>query len=201
MQKINNTNFSSGSLPDNYQEVLYWRITGQPVRMIALNILGIFLLVVFSWIFSALAASLGRLPSYFDFNLLSLGMIILGILLTLILHELTHGMVMRVFGARPQYGVLWKQLMFYATSPGFAYRRNDYVIIALAPLLFISALVVLGMWLFQGTLWVALLVICGVVNASGAVGDMWITAIILRYATTAYVIDERDGMRVFLPKP
>ena len=65
----------------------------------------------------------------------------------------------------------------------------------------ISILVVLGMWSLQGTLWVALLGICGVINASGAIGDMWITAIVLRYPITAYVMDERDGVRVFSLAP
>ena len=31
-----------------------------------------------------------------------------------------------------------------------------------------------------------------------AIGDLWIAIIVLRYASTAYVIDERDGVRVFL---
>ena len=92
-----------------------------------------------------------------------------------------------------------KGLMLYATSPGYAYKRNNYVVIALAPFVFISVLVVLGMLVLQGTAWVVLLAICGVVNASGAVGDMWITMIVLRYAATAYIMDERDGIRVFLP--
>jgi hypothetical protein len=140
------------------------------------------------------------MPVYFEFSLGGFGVMILGILLTLVFHEFTHGLFMQLFGAKPRYGVLWKQAMFYATSPGFAYRRNDYVLIALAPLVFLSVLVVLGMWLLQGTLWVALLSVCGVMNASGAVGDMWITAIVLRHANTAYVMDERDGVRVFLPK-
>ena len=116
------------------------------------------------------------------------------------LHELTHGMAMQIFGAKPKFGILWKGLMFYATSPEYAYHRNNYVVIALAPLIFISILAVLGIWLLQGTLWIALLGICGTLNASGAVGDMWITMIVLRYANTAYVIDERDGIRLFLPK-
>ena len=199
--QTNDPTLTSGSLPDNYQEVLYWRVTEKPGRVITLNILGLFLFVVFGSIFSALATSVGKLPSQSEFGLGGISMIIIGILLTLILHELTHGMVMRMFGARPRYGVLWKQMMFYATSPGFAYSRNNYVVIALAPLVFISVLVVLGMWLLQGTLWVALLAIGGLINASGAVGDMWITALVLRYPATAYVMDERDGVRVFLPKP
>jgi hypothetical protein len=43
-------------------------------------------------------------------------------------------------------------------------------------------------------------VACGVVNASGAVGDLWMTLIALRYPARSRMMDERDGMRVFLPK-
>lgn len=201
MSTSNDPNFHSGSLPDGYQEVLYWRITGEPGRVIALNIVGILLFIGFGSLFSTLAIRVGKLPASFDFGLVELMMIIVGILLALIVHELTHGMVMQMFGAKPRYGALWKQMMFYATAPGFSFTRNNYIVIALAPLIFISILVVLGMWLLQGTLWVALLGICGIMNASGAVGDMWITMLVLRYPATAYIMDERDGVRVFLPKP
>jgi hypothetical protein len=154
-------------------------------------------------IFSSMAFGLGKMPSEGNFRigLGEMGLAIVGIVVTLVLHELTHGLVMQMFGASPKYGIIWKGLMLYATSPGYAYRRNNYVVIALAPFISISVLVVLGMWILQGTAWVALLAICGIVNASGAVGDMWITMIVLRYAATAYVMDERDGIRVFLPKP
>ena len=191
-----------GALPENYQEVLSWKVTGKPIRVIVLNIVGVILFVIFGMIFSSIAIRVGKLPSdgNLQFGLGEMGLAIAGIVVTFVLHELTHGLVMQLFGAKPKYGIIWKGLMLYATSPGYAYRRNNYVVIALAPFLFISALVVLGMWILQGTAWVALLAICGVVNASGAVGDMWITMIVLRYAATAYVMDERDGIRVFLPK-
>ncbi len=171
------------------------------MRLIALNIVGTILFILFGMIFSSLSIKLGKMPSEGNFRLGlgEMGLAIAGIVLTLILHELTHGLVMQMFGSRPQYGIIWKGLMLYATSPGYAYHRNNYVVIALAPFVFISVLVVLGMLVLQGTAWVVLLAICGVVNASGAVGDMWITIIVLRYAATAYIMDERDGIRVFLP--
>jgi hypothetical protein len=199
MSETNNTILASVSLPNNYQEVLHWRVTEKPSRVIILNIIGLFLFILFGLIFSNLAIGLGKLHE-FSFGLREIGSVFIGIVLALVLHELTHGFFMQIFGAKPKYGILWKQMMFYTTSPEYAFRRNNYVVIALAPFVFISILVVLGMWLLQGTIWVALLGICGVINASGAVGDMWITMIVLRYATTAYVMDERDGIRVFLPK-
>ena len=200
MQTINDQIPASGALPENYQEVLSWKVTGKPMRLIALNIVGAILFVVFGMIFFNLAIRLGKMPSEGNFRLglVEMGLSIVGIVLTLILHELTHGLVMQMFGAKPKFGIIWKGLMLYATSPGYAYHRNNYVVIALAPFVFISVLVVLGMLVLQGTAWVVLLAICGVVNASGAVGDMSITMIVLRYAATVYVMDERDGIRVFL---
>jgi hypothetical protein len=194
---------ASGALPENYQEVLSWKVTGKPMRVIALNIVGVILFVIFGMIFSSVAFRLGKMPSEGNFRLGlgEMGLAVVGIVLTFVLHELTHGLAMQMFGARPKYGIIWKGLMLYATSPGYAYRRNNYAVISLAPFVFISTLVVLGMWLLQGTAWVALLAICGVVNASGAVGDMWITMIVLRYPVTAYVMDERDGICVFSLAP
>ena len=200
MPEINSTILASGSLPIDYQEVLHWKVTEKRSRVITLNILGVLLFVIFGLVFSNLAVSLGKLRG-FRFGLNEIGAVLIAIVMTFILHELTHGLFMQIFGARPKYGILWKQMMFYATSPGYAYHRNNYVVIALAPFAIISIIVVLGMWLLQGTLWVALLGICGVINASGAIGDIWITMIVLRYATTAYIMDERDGIRIFLPKP
>ena len=202
MQKTYTPILASGSLPDDYHQVLYWKVTEKRSRVIALNILAVPLFVIFGVVFSSLAVSLGKLPSgEFKFGLSEISLVFVGVLLTFVLHELTHGLAMQMFGASPKYGIIWKGLMLYATSPGYAYRRNNYVVIALAPFVLISLLVVLGMWVLQGTTWVALLVLCGIVNASGAIGDMWITMIVLRYAATAYVMDERDGIRVFLPKP
>ena len=203
MQTINDKISTSETLSDDYQEVLSWKVTGKPIRVIALNVLGVLLFVIFGMIFSSVAIRLGKLPSEGNFRL-GLGeisLVIAGIVVTFVLHELTHGLAMQMLGASPKYGIIWKGLMLYATSPGYAYRRNAYVVISLAPFVFISVLVILGMWILQGTAWVALLVLCGIVNASGAIGDMWITMIVLRYAATAYVMDERDGIRVFLPKP
>jgi hypothetical protein len=189
---------AQGRLPEGYREVLYWTITEKPSRVVALQIFSIPLFFAFGWVFYRLAIGLGRLSGDLEFRLLELGSIVIGIPLTFILHEIFHGLTMRLFGARPQYGVLWRQLLFYATSPGFAYRRNAYLAVALAPLVGLSLLAILGMIVFNGTFWVALLALCAAINGSGAIGDLWISMIVLRYPPEACVIDERDGIRVFL---
>jgi hypothetical protein len=90
-------------------------------------------------------------------------------------------------------------MMFYATSPGFAYPRSQFIAVALAPLVVLSLLAILGMVALAGTAWVVLFAFVATFNAAGAVGDMWITAVVLRYPPHAFVVDERDGVRIFLP--
>jgi hypothetical protein len=38
-----------------------------------------------------------------------------------------------------------------------------------------------------------------VLNAGGAIGDLWMTGLALRYSSTALVRDEADSIRIFTP--
>lgn len=191
---------SQGPAPGDYRQVLHWTLKGKPLRSILLQILAIPVFILLGLAFARLAINIGKLPDNIEFGILEIGICLAGIVATIVLHELVHGLTMRRCGARPQYGVLWKQLMFYATSPGYGFRRNSYVLVALAPLVGLSCLAILGLFLLQGTVWVALFTLCAIVNGSGALGDLWLVSIALRYPKIAYVMDERDGIRVFMPK-
>jgi hypothetical protein len=189
----------SGSIPTNYQEIQHWSISEKPIRIVLLQIFGLLLFFIFGLIFSFLAFRIGKMPVTGEITLSNIGIVVIAILLTFIVHELTHGIVMQLFGAKPKYGVLWNKLVFFATSPGYAYTRNNYVLIALAPFVLFSIAAVMGMWILNGTLWVALLGICGTINASGAIGDLWITVIVLHHNKESFIIDEKDGIRIYLP--
>ena len=164
----------------DYQQVLHWSVKDKTSQSILLQILGIPVFILLGFVFSILAIHTGKLPDTFKFGILEIGVCLASIVATIALHELVHGLTMRRYGARPQYGILWKQLMFYATSPGYGFRRNSYIVVALAPLVALSCLAVLGMFLLQGTDCVALLTLCAVINGSGALGDLWMVYIVLR---------------------
>jgi hypothetical protein len=125
--------------------------------------------------------------------------LMVGILLFVMLHELIHGFVMRIFGAQPKYGVIWKSLILYATAPGYAFTRNQYLVFNLAPLVSLSILVCCGILIQAGSFNVWFWAFLAMTNAASSTGDLWLTAILLRYPSNAYVVDEKDGMRVFLP--
>lgn len=115
------------------------------------------------------------------------------------LYEGVHGAVMRFFGAQPEFGILWRLGAAYATAPGYAFTRNQFVVIALAPLVVLSLLGGLLLAWLPGWLIPAAVIFLSL-NAAGAAGDLWMTVVVLRYPPDAQIMDERDGVRVFLPE-
>lgn len=166
--------------------------------------LSLTLFVFFLIAFFGLAFTLGQLPvpsriSYGLDIIFPVIVLLAGFGFVLILHESIHGQFMRLCGGHPVYGVIWKQGVFYAISPGYPYRRGQYLLVELAPLVLISLLGALGIWLLAGTFWVAILAILAATNAAGAAGDLWMSYMALRYRANAFFVDERDGVRIFLP--
>lgn len=194
------SNKPSGQPPPGYEEVLHWVINQQAGRILLVNLLSIPLAVVFGAVFLIFVILFGDPPEVVPITLPGLSILLIGILLVLVIHELTHGVAIRLFGAKPKYGVIWKGLLFYATAPGYAFRRNQFIVVSLAPLAALSILACLAILLQSGTSAIWLWAIWGTINAASSIGDLWITAIALRYPQHAYVIDERDGIRVFLPQ-
>lgn len=189
------------TLPEETIEVLYWRINDRPRWILLINVLSVILFFFWFFVFGWVAGSIGKFPKTleitFNFNLV---FPLVGCALILGLHELVHGFVMWLLGARPQYGVLREQMMFYATSPGYPFTRAQYLAVILGPFILISLAAILLIMLIPDSSWILLIVLLAAINASGAIGDQWMSVIVLRYPSTAYVMDERDGMRVFLPK-
>lgn len=180
-----------------YQQILYWTVGDKLSRLIIFSII---LAAPIGFAFFVIAFRFGDIPRTFSFGLVELGILALGYLAMIALHEGIHGFTMRLFRARPQYGVLWKQFMFYATAPGYGFRRNSYITVALAPLLGISLLAILGILLLQGTAWVVFFMLLAIFNGIGSAGDIWLVSIALRFPRTVYIVDERDGLRVIKEK-
>jgi hypothetical protein len=192
-------NSSLGKPPSSYNEVLYWKISEEPNRLVIMNLLPVLLAIVIGTGFFVFIQVFGGSPQLTLSNTEIL-IFLVGIPIILALHEFLHGIVMQSLGARPRYG-FWRQgLMFYAKTPGYAFTRNQYALMVLAPLLSLSILMGLGIFFLAGNLIVWVLALWAIVNASAANVDVWITTIVLRYPRSVYVVDERDGMRILLPQ-
>jgi len=186
-------------LPENYDEVLYWKLSHHKKLLVVLNVVGLALMGLSLPLFFAWAHLWQPRIESLEVRILQMVATLFAVAITIVLHELTHGLALRVYGARPKYGVMWQEMMFYATAAGYAFRRNAYIIIALAPLVGLS---LVGMLLLMLPLpdWLPLIIVfCVALNVGSAIGDLWLVRVTLGYPSAAYIVDEKDGLRVFMP--
>jgi hypothetical protein len=112
------------------------------------------------------------------------------------LHELVHGLAIVLCGARPRYGagMKWFLPYLYTTTDAVA-DRNEFLLIAVAPVILISVLGA-GFIMVVPPLagWA---VIPLALNLAGSVGDLWAARILLRYPLHVKVKDDRAGMTIF----
>ena len=181
-----------------YQQVGYMSFEDEAARIKQLW-LWVFITIMAAYGFSFLARSFGKLPEGFRIGTLEIVIGVIVFAATLVTHEWIHVLVMRRFGARPEIGLSRNKVIATITVPGFGFRRNTIILVALAPLIVLTCFAVLGIWLVQGTSWVALFALIAIVNAGSAVADLWQIALLLRYPSSAWTVDEKDGTRILLP--
>lgn len=120
------------------------------------------------------------------------------IVIVLPLHELIHGLVIIAFGYRARFGMKLSKGVLYATAENALFPRDYYIAVALAPLVVITLLAMLLMAITPSTL-SYYIGIAAVLNAGGAIGDLWTMAALRHYPRSALVRDEADGFRVYTP--
>ncbi len=156
-------------------------------------------LIPFWWVFFTVMVGLlgGR---YIDGATVTLSNMLLGIAIALVLvpllHEAVHGIAAMLAGVRPSYGM----------GPGFAYTtfpdpvgKRAYLLIGIAPLMVLSAI---GLPL--AVVWDAAagaIIFFLVVNAAGAIGDLWMSWRIVFQPRDALFVDLADGFAVYVPHP
>jgi hypothetical protein len=118
-------------------------------------------------------------------------------------HEWMHGIAIRWAGQIPRYGAKFVDVgriklpyLFYATTDGAYFYRDAFIIIALAPLIVLSILLA-ALTLISPQTAFGPIMAAFVINASGAVGDLWMMRETARYPADALVLDEADAIRIF----
>lgn len=192
------------SLPENY--VLRVRFSARDQRtMLAINAAGFVLLFLFGWLF--IVAALWLRPEDTTAVLSSnwggwkpLAAII-GVLLlsgiTIYLHEAIHGLgFWLATRTRPVFGM--RSVYAYAAAPEWYIPRDPYLLIGLAPLLSISIIGIFLIAFVPGMLIGPILVVL-VMNASGAVGDLWVAVLLLRQPADALACDSGEEVKIYAP--
>lgn len=194
--------YSLTSAQDNvrgqYRQVNYVKVEDEAARMNQIWLLA-FVVSVAGIGFVYLARNLGNLPASFKLGILEVSIGIIVIFATLIAQTWMYGLMLRHYGAKPKFGIFRNNVIAYISAPGYGLRRNSLIVTALIPLIALIALALLGIWLLQGTAWVALFALIAVTSAAASTSHLWVIAILLRYPSTAWTVDDEHGMRILLP--
>ena len=119
---------------------------------------------------------------------------IAGYLLILPLHELLHGAAFAFWGGKPYYGA---KLPFalYCSAKNQLFRRNQYIVMGLAPLVVITLAGIIFTLLSPALAAYTIFATAG--NFSGAAGDVWTVMRLLRQPGHALIEDTETGFRTW----
>lgn len=186
-------------LPPGYQQTAHLVLTSPQVlgKLVIYSVIGLVIAIIGTLLWASILPSLrppqlDPAPPFIHGSILTIFIAIA----TLILHEGIHGVAILWTGHKPRFGMMIEYGILYATADGAYFRRREFIIIALAPLVVLTFGGMLLMLLLPPAYAVAL----GfgiVVNGSGAVGDVWMTALVLRCPPGTLVRDEADSIRIF----
>ena len=192
------------NLPENYHPSGKFNLKSMK-QLIFMNIAGLILLILsimfFSWFINFIRPDFDALFQFEFSNLAALAISVAKLLLTIIfvmlLHEGFHAFFFWLFSKqKPIIG--FKGAYAYASMPGWYFPRNQYMLIGIAPLIFISIIgIILLMILPISSL--NLVLIALIMNTSGAVGDLFVVIWLLTKPPTTYALDQIDTIEFFVP--
>lgn len=128
-----------------------------------------------------------------------LGLLVVGTLAALVVHEGVHGLVMARYGARPRFGVGMMQGTVpyaYATSPGFTYTHRQFWWVAMMPTFVVNALLAVLVFTLP---WGPYLVLPAAFHLSGCIGDWMILRMVAEHPDGTLVEDTREGVVLHVP--
>ncbi len=185
------------SLPEGYKEI--YSVNLQNNKKIAL-LINIGALII-AFVMAVPAAFIVPISSLFDMSqgifayMLRFIVLIVGCILYIILHELTHAAVMKYYGAKKvNFG--FTGLYAYAGSNEDYFRKKPYLIIALSPL--IVFFIIFGILCFivpQEWFWV--IYFLQMSNVCGASGDMFVFYKFSKMPKDILIKDTGVGMTVY----
>ncbi|MBE0410710.1 MAG: DUF3267 domain-containing protein [Anaerolineales bacterium] len=124
--------------------------------------------------------------------------VVIALVLVLILHELVHGLFYWWFsGKSPKFG--FQGIFPYAAAPkGVYFFRNHFIIVGIAPLIFLT-LIGLPLVLTVPAHLVPILVFFITLNASGSAGDALMVMLFLSYSADTVMEDKDSTVIIYGP--
>ncbi len=177
-------------LPDGYGERV--KIDLQKNKTEALLVNGLALVIMLVLI--VIGHLIVPVQALLRLGITKLLLMVIGVLLYLVLHELTHAVCMKYYGAeKVKFG--YTGLYAYAGSDAY-FGKKPYIVIALAPVVVWGVvLLILNLLAGDGWFWVVWLI--QVSNLSGAAGDLYVTAKLSKMSADILIQDSGVSMTVY----
>lgn len=185
-----------GVLPEDYGEIYSLNLQKDKRTAIIVNLLAFAIAAV-------MAVSMNffvPVTSFFDMSggivryFLRLAALIVLMVLYMVLHELVHGIAMKLCGTkRVKYG--FTGLYAFAGSEDY-YDKKSYIFIALAPIV-LWGTVLAAVNFFVPTEWFWIVYMIQLINISGAAGDLFAAVKFSRMPKNILIQDSGVSMRVF----
>lgn len=185
-----------GVLPEDYGEIYSLNLQKDKRAAIIVNLLALAIAAV-------MAVSMNffvPVTSFFDMSggivryFLRLAALIVLMVLYMVLHEMVHGIAMKLCGTkRVKYG--FTGLYAFAGSEDY-YDKKSYIFIALAPIV-LWGTVLAAVNFFVPTEWFWIVYMIQLINISGAAGDLFAAVKFSRMPKNILIQDSGVSMRVF----
>lgn len=185
-----------GVLPEDYGEIYSLNLQKDKRAAIIVNLLALAIAAV-------MAVSMNffvPVTSFFDMSggivryFLRLAALIVLMVLYMVLHELVHGIAMKLCGTkRVKYG--FTGLYAFAGSEDY-YDKKSYIFIALAPIVLWGTVLAAVNFLVP-TEWFWIVYMIQLINISGAAGDLFAAVKFSRMPKNILIQDSGVSMRVF----
>ncbi len=168
--------------------------------VLMLNVVAVLCVIPFWYVFTSLAVFvMGDMKVSGTIEFIGILALLFFYFLLLFLHEGIHGLFFKLFCPENpvKYGIKWKNMMAYATSPGSLYSRGKMLIIGLAPFVLISLSLTLA--LAVGWINPAAYLILASFHAAGCVGDFYYTYLLLIKFGKGNILveDTEDGLIIY----
>ena len=134
----------------------------------------------------------------FILDMLPLLVIMVAGLAYLVLHEFTHGAVMKLFGAtKLRFG--YTGLYAYAGSETDYFGKTAYILVALAPLV-VWGVIITAILLVVPRNWFWTAYVLQMINIAGAAGDIYVSVKFSKMPDDILVMDTGVEMKVYSSK-